>query len=306
DQANVTSYAAMAMAIVTIEGFAGMWINAFIVSVICMAWVQKKTLNSNEKILLFLGFSRFWYLCIGWLFSFLSIIYPNYLLVHHMYQLVQGALSFFNVSNLWFSACLCAFYCIKIATFRNIFFIYLKGKIDTIVPWLLLGSVLSSLVIGVLVYDINDKAVRNNLNSTCQGIIWKSSIRIDEQFFPLYFIAGFVFATLFTTVIFSALLLLFSLWKHKRNMQTDSMKDLRMDAHIKAMKSILSFFIMYSMNFISLILTIVYSMKNKNDEMFLIHLIQYGFPGVHSLVLVFSNPKLEKILLRILPSVKAR
>ncbi|KAF2985345.1 hypothetical protein EK904_005934, partial [Melospiza melodia maxima] len=36
---------------------------------------------------------------------------------------------------------------------------------------------------------------------------------------------------------------------HKRTMQTSSMKDLSMDAHIRAMKSVLSFLVMYSINF---------------------------------------------------------
>ncbi|XP_027571373.1 taste receptor type 2 member 40-like [Pipra filicauda] len=306
EQSNDTSYTAMAVAIVTLETFAGMWINAFIVSVICMVWVKKKTLNSNEKILLFLGSSRYWFLCISWVYSFLSLIYPNYLYVHPIFQLLASARSFFNCSNLWCSASLCVFYCIKIANFRNSFFIYLKVKIDRIVPWLLLGSVLFSLVMGITVYNIMDKALSNSLNFTCQGRIWKSSIRIDQHLLPHYFIIGFGHATSFTAVILSALLLLFSLWRHKRNMQTNSMKDLSMDAHIKAMKSILSFFIMYSINFICLILILIYSMKNESDLIFLIYLIQYTFPGLHSLVLIFSNPNLEKRLLGVLPCGKCK
>ncbi|XP_051667066.1 taste receptor type 2 member 9-like [Manacus candei] len=306
EQFNVTAYGATAVAIVTLEALAGMWINAFIVSVICMAWIKRKTLNSNEKILLFLGSSQFWFLCIAWLYSFLSLIYPNYLYVHPIFQLLAGARSFFNCSNLWFSASLCVFYCIKITNFRNSFFIYLKVKIDRIVPCLLLGSVLFCLVMGITVYNIMDKALSNTLNFTCQGRIWKSSIRIDQHFFPYYFIIGSGYAISFTAVILSALLLLFSLWRHKRNMQTNSMKDLSMDAHIKAMKSILSFFIMSSINFICLILILIYSMKNESDAIFLTYLIQYTFPGFHSLVLIFSNPKLEKRLLGILPCGKCK
>ncbi|XP_027562772.1 taste receptor type 2 member 9-like, partial [Neopelma chrysocephalum] len=214
EQSNVTSYAATAVAIVTLEVFAGLWINAFIVSVICVAWVRKKTLNSNEKILLTLGCSRFWFLCITWVFFFLSLIYPNYLHVHPLFQLVESAQSFLNCSNFWVSACLCVFYCIKIANFRNSFFIYLKVKIDRMVPWLLLGSVLFSLVIGTIVYDIIDKAFCKNLNFTSQGRISKASIS-TEHFFAHSFIIGFGHAISFTAVIFSALLLLFSLWRHK-------------------------------------------------------------------------------------------
>ncbi|NXP28828.1 TA2R7 protein, partial [Scytalopus superciliaris] len=304
EQFNVTSYAAMAVAIVTLEVFAGMWINTFIFSVICIAWVKKKTLSSNEKILLVLGCCRFWYLCIAWIYAFLSIIYPKYLHVHSTLQLVVSIYISLNYSNLWISACLCVFYCIKIANFRNSFFIYLKVKIDRIVPWLLLGSVLLALAIG---YDVSENLHSKNDNSTCRGNFWEESIKMEEHLFNVYFLTGFGYAASFTAVIFSALLLLFSLWRHKRNMQTNSMKDLSMDAHIKAMRSVVSFLVMYSINFICLILTIIYSAeKNGNAMMFLVFVYLYAFPGVHSLLLIFSNPKLENTLLRILSAVKCK
>ncbi|NWU13731.1 TA2R7 protein, partial [Cephalopterus ornatus] len=304
EQFNITSYDATALAIMTLEAFAGMWINAFIVSVICMSWVQKKTLNSNEKILLVVVCSRFWFLCISWLYSFLSITYPHFLYVHPRLQLVVSIESLLDYSNIWFSASLCVFYCTKIANFRNSFFIYLKVKIDRMVLWLLLGSVLFSLVIGIVAYEIADQVHCNNSNSTGRGSFWKANIKMDKHFFPSFFITGFGYAISFMAVTFSALLLLFSLWKHKCNMQTNSMKDISVDAHIKAMKSVLSFLIMYSINFICLILKMVYVTKKGTPVMFLIVVFQYAFPGVHSLFLIFGNPKLEKTLLRILSCVK--
>ncbi|NXG99586.1 TA2R7 protein, partial [Loxia leucoptera] len=307
-QSNVTSYGVMALAIITLEVFAGMWINAFIVCVLCIAWVKKKTLNSNEKILLLLGCSRFWYLCLSWIYVFVSDIFPYFLLVHATFQLLQGSYCFFNCSNLWVSATLCVFYCIKIANFRNSFFIYLKVKIDRMVPWLLLGTVIFSLIFGILAYNSIDKAVCKSLNFTCQERLWKATIGIEEHFFPLYFITGFLSTTSFMAVIFPALFLLFSLWRHKRTMQTNSMKDLSMDAHIRAMKSVLSFLVMYSINFIFLILTLIYSMEYQNHfiVIYLAYLIQHAYPGVHSLILIFSNPKLEKTLLRIVSCVKCK
>ncbi|NXK93930.1 TA2R9 protein, partial [Formicarius rufipectus] len=305
-QANGTSYAAIAVAIVTLEGFAGMWINAFIVSMICMAWVKKKTLNSNEKILLLLACSRVWYLCISCLYYFFSAVYPYYLYVQSLLPLVLTIHTSLNCLNVWVSACLCVFYCIKIANFRNSFFIYLKVKIDRIVPWLLLGSLLFSLLIGILVYNFTENALCKNINFTCQGRIWTSTIKMDEHFFPVYFMNGFGFAASFATVIISALLLLFSLWRHKRNMQTNSKKDLSMDAHIKAMKSILSFLVMYSINFIILILTQTYTIWKRNLMMFLIYVFLCGFPSVHSLIIIFSNPKMEKSMLMFLSCVKSK
>ncbi|NWR00037.1 TA2R7 protein, partial [Paradoxornis webbianus] len=305
-QSNVTSYGALTVAIITLEAFAGMWINAFIVCVLCIGWVKKKTLNSNEKILLVLGCSRFCFLCFSWIYAFLSNIYPYCLLVHPIFQLLQGGYTIFNCSNLWVSACLCVFYCIKIANFRNRFFTYLKLKIDRMVPWLLFGSVIFSMIFGIIVYNTIDKAVCKDLNFTCLKNFWKATIRIEEHFYPTYFLAGFLFTTSFMAVIFSALFLLFSLWRHKRRMQTNSMNNPSMEAHIKAMKSILSFFIMYSINFMSLILILVYSTKYNNHMIFLVYLIQNAYPGVHSLFLIFSNPKLEKTVLRIFSCMKCK
>ncbi|NWV21256.1 TA2R9 protein, partial [Origma solitaria] len=300
-QPNVTSYRATAVAIITAETFAGMWINTFIVSVLCVAWLKKKTLNSNEKILLLLGCSRFWYLCISWVYYFLSIIYPNYLYVHPILQLAVFFQSFFDHSNLWVSASLCVFYCIKITNFRNMFFIYLKVKIDRIVPWFLLGSEILALTVGIIAYDVADKPHCNNRNSTGLGNFWKANIKMDKYFFPSFFVAGFGYAASFMAVIFSAVFLLFSLWRHKCKMQTNSMNSLSMDAHIKAMKSILSFLVMYSINFVCLVLSMVYVTKKGSHVTFLIVVLQYAFPGIHSLILIFSNPKLEKTLQKILP-----
>nr|ADD70261.1 taste receptor, type 2, member 3 [Zonotrichia albicollis]ADD70292.1 taste receptor, type 2, member 3 [Zonotrichia albicollis] len=305
-QSNVTSYRHMALAITTLEAFPGMWINAFIVCVLCVAWVKNKTLNSNEKILLLLGFSRFWCLCFSWIYVFVLEIFPYYFLVHPIFQLLQGSYSFFNCSNLWVSACLCGFYCIKIANFRNRFFSYLKVKIDRMVPWLLLGSVMFSLIIGIFVYNTIDKAVCKNLNFTSPERLWKATTRREQHLFPLYFLIGFLYTTLFMVVIFSAVFLLFSLWRHKCKMQTNSLNSLSMDAHIKAMKSILSFFIMYTINFTFVILSLVYSMAYQSHVLFLAYLIQYAYPGVHSLILILSNPKLEKTLIRILSCVKCK
>ncbi|XP_063009602.1 taste receptor type 2 member 40-like [Melospiza melodia melodia] len=299
-QSNVTAYGATTVAIITLEAFAGMWINAFIVCVLCIACVKKKTLNSNEKILLLLGCSRFWYLCIAWIYKFLSFIYPNYLYVQTILQLAVFFQAFFNHCNLWFSASLCGFYCIKIATFRNRFFIYLKLKIDRMVPWLLLGSGILALAVGIVAYDVADTPHCNS-NSTGQGNFGTANIKMDKHFFPSFFLAGFEYAASFLAVIFSAVFLLFSLWRHKRTMQTNSMKDLSMDAHIRAMKSIFSFLVVYSINFVCLVLNMVYVTKKLNHMTFLILVFQYIFPGLHSLVLVFSNPKLEKALLKILP-----
>ncbi|NXY12215.1 TR110 protein, partial [Pteruthius melanotis] len=305
-QPNVTSYGATTVAIITLQVLTGMWINAFLVCVLGIGWVKKKALNSNEKILLLLGCSRFCYLGISWVYSFLLIMHPYCFCVPLLLESLAGIQSFFDCSNIWVSACLCVFYCIKIVNFRNRFFNFMKVKIDRIVPWLMWGSVLLAFIFSILVYHISNETQCNSHNYSSQGYYLKYIIRVDEHLLPIYFIIGLVFFTSFMAVIFSAVFLLFSLWRHKRKMQTNSMNNLSMEAHIRAMKSILSFLVMYSINFMFFILTLIYARKKENHVAFLIFAFLHAFPGVHSLILIFSHPKLKNTLIRILSCVKCK
>ncbi|NXX49921.1 TA2R8 protein, partial [Tricholaema leucomelas] len=301
---NVTSYDAVAFGIITLQTLAGLWINGFIVCVLCVAWAKKKIFHSNEKILLFLGCSCLGNFCTTWLFSFLSVIYPQCFLANPLPQMFAALVGFFNSSNTWGSACLSVFYCVKIANFQYTFFIYLKGKIDRMVPWLLLVSVLFALIMGVLAYDISYRAVFQNLNSTAPRNLWNIHIMMDEHTFALFCIIGFISTTSFLTAIFSALLLLFSLWRHKCRMQANSVRNLTMDAHSKAIKSILSFTFIYSIHFTGYVLSSIHANKTEYALMFVIVIFQYALPIAHSLILILINPKLEKTFIRTLSCFK--
>ncbi|NXN13575.1 TA2R9 protein, partial [Indicator maculatus] len=303
---NVTSYNAMSFAIITIQAFAGWWINGFIVSVLCVSWMKKKIFNSNEKIVLVLGCCRFVDFCITWVYSFLSIIYPHCIYVHPMSQIFSSITSFLHSINVWVSACLCVFYCIKIANFQHTFFIYLKIKIDRVVPWMLFGSGLLALVMAVFSYDVSDRAIFKNINSTAAKIIGTLSVGTDEHIFIMFLISAFVLTTAFVVVIFSTLLLLFSLWRHKHRMQANSMRNFNMDAHIKAIKSILFFFCIYSISFTGFILMLFYATKREYLQLFFISIFQPALAVCHSLILIFSNPKLEKTLRRTLSCFKLK
>ncbi|NXX49918.1 TA2R9 protein, partial [Tricholaema leucomelas] len=302
---NVTSYDAVAFGITSIQAIAGLWINGFIVCVLCVAWVKKKLFNSSEKILLFLGCCRFGESCVTWVYSFLTLIYAQCFYLHPMPQMFAALLSFSNSSNTWASACLCGFYCVKIANFQHTFFIYLKGKIDRIVPWLLFGSVLVSLSMALLGYNVTDRHLKIS-GSTAAIILGLPSFTRDGHIFLLFLIGASISTTAFTAAIISTLLLLSSLWRHKCRMQANSMRNLNVDAHIKAIKSILFFICIYSINFSGFLLLLFYVGKKVHLRMFFMSLFQHALPVAHSLILIFSNPKLEKSLLRTLTCFKLK
>nr|ADD70271.1 taste receptor, type 2, member 13 [Zonotrichia albicollis]ADD70302.1 taste receptor, type 2, member 13 [Zonotrichia albicollis] len=262
-------------------------------SFVCFALPgSKRKLNSNEKILLLLGCSRICLLCFAWVSQVISIIYPNYIYVYSILQLLASFASFSNYSNLWVSACLCGFYCLKIANFRSSFFIYLKVKVDRMVSWLLLGSEIVALAMAIIFYDLMETVQSSNLTSNSQENFWEEGITMDKHLFSSFFLTCFGYAAL--AVLCSAVFLLFSLWRHKRTMQSSSMKDLSMDAHISAMKSVLSFLVMYSINFVCLVLKIIYATKKENIMTLLIYMYLCAFPGIHSLILISVIPSWKK------------
>ncbi|XP_065587146.1 taste receptor type 2 member 4-like [Cyrtonyx montezumae] len=295
---NATSPSSAFVAVFTLQALAGMCINAFIVAVSCTAWRRKKSLNSNEKILLSLGCFRFSYLGNTWLYIMISTLFPQ----HHLGITISTAfvifLNFLYFSDLWMSACLYAFYCLKIANFRHHVFIYLKARVDRIVPWLLLSSMLLSLVICSPLFTAIDVG-SSTLNDTSHWTFWEVNEEIRKNLKTLFFIGTSGFSMAFLIVTISAFLLLFSLCRHKHKMQNSSTSSFSTEAHIKAMKSLLSFFFTYTMNYITLISS-VYCSSEKNLTAFL-SALQYAFSIIHSLILICSSPRLERIALRILP-----
>ncbi|KAG6934193.1 taste receptor type 2 member 40-like [Chelydra serpentina] len=122
-----------------------MWINSFIVAVNCVGRVKQRCLSSSDTILTVLAFSRCCFLLKTTLQTFCSTFYPEIYYQNSIFQAFRAVTWFLNSSNQWFAACLCVFYCVKIANFSNPLFICLKFKISRLLPWLLLGSVLLSL-----------------------------------------------------------------------------------------------------------------------------------------------------------------
>ncbi|XP_029470282.1 taste receptor type 2 member 7-like [Rhinatrema bivittatum] len=127
----------------------GSVVNGFIVAVNGIDWVKSRHLNSIDVILTCLAAARF---CFQWgmlLESILIIVYPDLLNQAESANKLLFTWVFLDLSSFWFACCLSVFYCTKIASFSHPLFIFLKLKIPGIVPWMLLGSVLASIVTSI-------------------------------------------------------------------------------------------------------------------------------------------------------------
>ncbi|NXI89222.1 T2R40 protein, partial [Rhipidura dahli] len=146
---------------------------------------------------------------------------------------------------LWFGAWLSVFYCIKVASFTQPFFIWMKQRIARLVPWMLLTSWLCSFA-AAIPFAWNVDSVQDNFtaplptrNSSAMRTTRKGSLTL-----LIYLCNAAVSLPLILSVV-SSVLLIRSLWVHTRQMQNNAsgFRDPSLEAHINAIKSVCSFLI---------------------------------------------------------------
>ncbi|XP_030414171.1 taste receptor type 2 member 7-like [Gopherus evgoodei] len=108
--------------------------------------------------------------------------------------------------------------------------------------------------------------------------------------------------------ITSSALLIISLWRHIRKMRLNSdlnasFRNPTMDAHVHALKSVVSFFILYNIYYMALTLSIG-TLAYVSDEWIITvcTIIVAAYPSLHPIVLILGNPKLKLASARILHS----
>uniref|UniRef100_A0A452IAX0 Taste receptor type 2 n=1 Tax=Gopherus agassizii TaxID=38772 RepID=A0A452IAX0_9SAUR len=296
------------MMISAMELSAGIVANGYIVALNCIDWAKSRTLTSNDKIITSLAFSRFCLQFLVTLGNALSVVYPN---IFDRLQTLQSYLviwMFINQVSLCFASCLSVFYCVKIATFSQCLFSWLKLKISRLVPLLLLGSVLYCLVTTVAFTSFIYSYSVSSHNSTdlSTNSTMSDNIKNLMEFTFLIHSVGSIFPLI--VFIASSVLLIISLWRHirKMNLNSDlnpSFRNPSTDAHVRALKSVVSFFIIYNIYFV----TSTFSIGNLSylNAEWIIRVCTFvaaAYPSVHSIVLILGNPKLKLASAKILHS----
>ncbi|XP_066475566.1 taste receptor type 2 member 40-like [Tiliqua scincoides] len=294
---STSIYAGFQVVTMTLSAL-GMATSVFIVAVACVDWMRKKKLTSCDLILICLSSSRF--LLQGSMLH--SVLFPemdnwNRLRVHSI-VLVMG-----STACLWFAACLSVFYCIKVATFSQHFFLLMKMRISGMVPWLLLGSVLVSLISSLPFIWIDHStylcnATRSLLKNATTGNPF-GSISYSKGFI-MYLTWAIIPLLLFLT---SSTLLITSLWRHTKQMRNSAtvFKDASSEAHVTAIKALISFLILYICAFVAEILLGMPSCKAQSrskDSICL--LVIAACPLVHSMLLIHLNLRYKLALGNIL------
>lgn len=256
-------------------------------------WVQTQRLPPADMILISLGICRFCQLWSSMLYNFCSHFHPNY-----NFWYFGIIWEFTNILSFWLTSLLAVFYCVKVSFFSHPVFLWLKWRIVRWVPRLLLGSLLISCVSTIFpatsyYIDIQFIAMKHfPRNSTMlerlEAFLW--------DFSTLHKVVVLVIP--FLLFLASTVLLMALLSRHLKQM-----KDLHTgcsnsspEAHSAALRSLAIVLILFTFYFLTVLLSILDVLFNKESWFWAWEAIIYALVSIHSTLLMLSSVKLKRVL----------
>ncbi|NWU26276.1 T2R40 protein, partial [Dyaphorophyia castanea] len=272
-----------------------------ILAVSSLSCTGSKTWSPYDLIMISLSSSRIILHSCTVLDFFVRIICECYYFGNKTVVVANILYTFLNSSSLWISAWLSVFYCIKVASFTQSFFIWMKRRIARLVPWMLLTSWLYSFAAAIpftwAVYGVHDNFTLPlpMTNSSAMRTTRKDSLAL------LIFLCNAAVSLPLILSVVSNILLIRSLWVHTRQMQNNAsgFRDPSLEAHMKAIKSVCSFLILYITYLICLLLIYFRFFSPLSDGESVCEALMAACPTGHTLVLIWSNPKFRELPTRI-------
>ncbi|XP_028636694.1 taste receptor type 2 member 136-like [Grammomys surdaster] len=287
---------------ILLEIILGTFANVFIVLVNCIDCIKRRTFSLPDRILIALAFFRI---------GVLSIILMNWCLtVFHLALSLQVRFSICvgwavtNHFNTWLAAILSILYLLKIGNFSNLIFLVLKGKIKSV----LIGVLLLSLVL------LSPNLMMVNTSEITQAYRHRGNLTGKTKLTYFMNLTAMITFTLdnvipFTISMICFLLLIYSLCKHLRTMKLygKGSHDPSASAHIKALKAVISFLLLFSMFILSLIISGYNYTKSLNEPVHVIcQAIGTLYPSSHSYILLWGNKRIKRAFVLAMIQMRAR
>ncbi|NP_001034946.1 bitter taste receptor Modo-T2R3H [Monodelphis domestica] len=293
--------------VASIEFFLGSWVNGFIVLLHCITWVRNKKISFSDFIILNLALSRIILQGIPMVGVVLMVFYPH---LHHrgLYVKILDIFWLFtNNLSICLTTCLSVFYCLKIATFSNQAFLWLKWRVFHVVVWILVGSVLYSFTILTLILKYH---ISSDMSQMKLSVNYTEEVkRIKTHYYILNFLGTLWSILPLSWSLVSSVLLILSLVRHTRQMKHHSIgtRDLSTMAHVRATKVILSsliLFIGYHLAFF-LAMSTYFFLTTKMSEMIWSPIFVI-YPSIQTFTLILENQKLKQAFFRMFQIKKWR
>nr|XP_060615866.1 taste receptor type 2 member 4-like [Anolis sagrei ordinatus] len=264
----------------------GLIFNGFIVIVMITQWIKCRRLASSEQLLLSLGLSNLWVTIAlhGFCFTNLS---------NDSDKTGQTWFSFFTftvIFRYWLTALLCFFYCIKIVNSTHTFFLWCKLKISWLIPRLLVGSIVISLL--AFIVTLSFMYIPSSSANATTMIEAKSQSHISSNsFLKLFFAVGS--GCPFLLVLLCSILVVASLCRHVCQMTSkeSNFKSFQTKAHIQAARTVLSLLLLFLSFFVAEVLYM--SVEMRHDKQLFLWAVMDVYSPAQAAILVLNNPKLK-------------
>ncbi|XP_027755553.1 taste receptor type 2 member 40-like [Empidonax traillii] len=294
-----TTFVLLLLSVAIIESKAGVLGFGIILTVTLSSCIRGKIWSPHDMTMISLSLFRF--ILQSWtiLNMFLIIFCDTSYYEENVFVVLKTVYMFLNYSSLWSGAWLSVFYCVKVASFTQSFFIWLKQTIVSLVPWLLITSSLYSFTTALPfawgAYSVhNFTAPLTMSNSSETGVTRKDSVTL------LILLCNADIGLPLILSVVSSILLIRSLWVHTRQSNASGFRDPSLEAHMSAIKSVCSFLIIYITYFICLLLLMCNTFLPSGIGKSICTVVMVACPAGCSMVLIWSNPKFREVPARIL------
>ncbi|XP_053149097.1 taste receptor type 2 member 10-like [Hemicordylus capensis] len=222
-------------------------------------------------------------------------------------EVIDYVWMYFNIATFWCTTWLSIFYCVRVANFIHPLFLWLKLRINMLVPRLLGMSLIPFMVftVSIIVSCLGNKkhySLSGNLpGNTSQSEACDYSLTIVQRL-------QLAFSAINVSICLTAsILLLVSLWRHTRHLKKNSIgiKDFNTQAHFNVITSLLFFLFFYILYFAVMVLSIMNLLEFGNLERLVGDIALSSLPSAHSIILILTNPKLKEVCTRI-PNIRRR
>ncbi|XP_016852387.2 taste receptor type 2 member 41-like [Anolis carolinensis] len=281
--------------------------NGFIMAVNGLQWLQNRKIILCDFLLTSASTYRFIMQLTLLLYNIFYYIPEN---IHCIYRidLLFFSWMFSNMISYWCATWLSVFYCVKVANFANPLFLWLKTRINMLVPRLL-GLSIAVFTVSCLpsIVDYFGQTKWDNLTEILQENTSQRNIcDIPHMTFLPIQLSFYVINLCLSTI--AIILLLASLCKHRRNLKKSGVgvKDLSTQVHIKVMTFLLLWLFLYFLDFIGMIIYTNNTVKTIKLEGVLIDILMSAFSSAHPIILILTNPKLKEMSACIIKKMYAR
>ncbi|KAG8549014.1 hypothetical protein GDO81_023127 [Engystomops pustulosus] len=266
--------------------------NIFIFMVNILDWKKKRMLQISDVIITGISVSNLVYGGMRLLRCFSSIYNITSTII------VIFGFNLMSVScNIWFSTWLCVYFCLKIVKIHNSFYIYLQRTFHKMLPWLLVLSVVESLLLSFFL------AVNSSKRQFFDGQLYSptlnvsTSIQSAEVSFSLYLKFSLVALVLFASSCFT---ITYTLCRHIKVLKNNKQgfQSSSTEAHIRATIIVVSLFVLCTMLFTNVTIAATKFLADKIRHFIIV--LNYVCGVLSYVGLIKGNSKLHKTLRNII------